>query len=107
MKFTFNTDRSVFTLERENGTIDLTPNEVSFIVNQSNKLGLRDSIEYMLRDMDGDSIDLGKAPDGFESLVDEIFVDLEDEVDYGNMPDDDDIREKITDVCDYYDMCID
>jgi len=97
-----------FIFERDNGTtLALTPNEVSFIVNQSNKIGLRDSIEYWLREMDEDSIDLNKCPYGFNSLVDEIFTDLEDEVDFGNMPDDDDIQDKIIDVCSYYDMCID
>lgn len=107
MTFTFSTERKVYTLKRDDGTtIDLTPNEVSFIENQSMKFGLRDSIEYWLRDADGDTIDLSKAPDGFESLVDEIFTDLEDEVDYGNLPDDDDIQEKIVDVCGYYDMYI-
>lgn len=107
MTFEFNIDRSVFMLTRDDGTaVCLTGNEVSFIVNQSAKHGLRDTIEYFLRDMDGDSIDLDKYPDGFDSLVDEVFIDLEDEVDYGNMPDDDDVQEKILDVASYYDMLI-
>ena len=106
MKLTRN-ENGTYTLERDTGSVDLTANEVSFIVNQSNKIGLRDSIEYLCREMDGDTIDLSKAPYGFGDFVEEIFTDLEDEVDYGNMPDDDDIRDKIQDTADYYDMTCD
>ena len=55
-------ENGTYTLELENGTIDLTANEVSFIVNQSNKLGLRDSIEYLVKEMDGDTIDMTRYP---------------------------------------------
>lgn len=106
MKLTRN-ENGTYTLERDNGTIDLTANEVSFIVNQSNKIGLRDSIEYLCKEMDGDTIDLTKAPYGVEDFMEEIYVDLEDEIDYGNYQDDDDIREKIQDTADYYEMTID
>lgn len=106
MKLTRN-ENGTYTFERENGTIDLTANEVSFLVNRSNLLGLRDSIEYWCREMDGDEIDLSKAPNGFDDFVEEIYVDLEDEVEYGNYQDDNDIQEKIRDTADYYDMTID
>ena len=100
-------DGRTYTFDGENRTITLTANEMSLLFNQYAKLGLRDSIEYKLRELDGDTIDLAKAPNGFDDLVEEIYVDLEDEIDYGNMPSDDDIEDKVTDVCDYYDMCID
>ena len=100
-------ENGTYTLERENGTIDLTANEVSFIVNQSNKLGLRDSIEYLVKEMDGDTIDMTRYPYTYDEFIDEIFTDLEDEIDYGNMPDDDDIREKIHDTANYYEMELD
>ena len=107
MKLTRTEDMSVYTLERENGSIDLTANEMSFLMNQFMKITLRDNIEYMLREMDGDTICLEKYPYSFEELIDEVFVELEDEVDYGNMPDDDDIRDKIADTASFYEMEVD
>ena len=103
MKLTRN-ENGTYTLERENGTIDLTMNEVSFIVNQSNKIGLRDTIEDLCREMDKDTIDLDRYPYTFEEFIDEIFVDLEDEVDYGNMPSEEDIKDKIQDTANFYEM---
>ena len=99
-------NNGTYTLVRDVGSVDLTANEVSFLVNQFMRQGLRDSIESLLHEADGDTIDLSRAPYGFDDLVEEIFTDLADEVDYGNPPDDDDIRDKIQDVCDYYDMGI-
>jgi len=106
MKLTRN-ENNTYTLERENGTLDLTANEMSFLFNQFAKYSLRDNIEYELREADGDTIDLGRYPYSFEELVDEIFTDLEDEVDYGNLPSDSDIQDKIADVASYYDMELD
>lgn len=103
MEFTRNND-GTFTLDTSTRSVTLTANEVSFIVNQFNKIGLRDSIESLLLEMDGDEIELSMYPYSFYELVDEIFVDLEDEVDYGNLPDDDDIKEKILDTASFYDM---
>ena len=100
-------DNGTFTFERENGTIDLTATELSLIVNQFNKYGLRDSIEYLVKEMDGDTIDMARYPYTYDEFIDEIFTDLEDEIDYGNMPDDDDIREKIHDTANFYEMELD
>ena len=106
MKLTRN-ENNTYTLERENGTIDLTMNEVSFIVNQSNKIGLRDTIEDLCREMDGDTIDLERYPYTFEEFIDEIFVDLEDEIDFGNFPSEEDIKDKIQDTANFYEMELD
>ena len=103
MKITRN-DNGIWTLERENGTVDLTANEVSLLVNQFMKHGLRESIIDRLHEADGDTIDLEKYPYTFDELVDEVFVELEDEVDYGNYPDEDDIDEKIADTASFYEM---
>ena len=106
MKLTKSEDGRVFTLERENGTVDLTANEMSFLFNQFAKFSVRDAIEYRLREADGDTINLAKYPHSFVELIDEIFVDLEDEIDYGNMPNDDDIDDKISDLASFYEMTI-
>lgn len=107
MNITFNKDAGIYTLDRGTGTVDLTVNEVSLLVNQFMKNGLRESIEYRLHEADGDTIDLEKYPYSFEELIDEIYVDLEDEVDYGNYPDDDDIDNKIEEVASFYEMELD
>lgn len=102
MKITEN--NGIWTIESATRIVDLTANEVSLLVNQFMKHGLRESIEYRLREADGDTIDLEKYPYSFEELVDEIYVDLEDEVDYGNFPNDDDIDDKIEEVASFYEM---
>ena len=82
-------------------------NDMSLLVNTYMKDKLRESIIYELHEADGDTIDLEKYPDSFDELVDEVFVDLSDKIDNeGSFPNDDDIRNKIADVADYYEMDI-
>ena len=96
-----------YTLSREDGTsFTLTANEVSLLSNQMQKHGLRERIEDQLREADGDTISLEKYPYSFEELVDEIYLDLEDEIDYGNSVSEEDIDDKIIDTADFYEMCI-
>lgn len=104
MKLTKDENGMTFTFEREQGWISLTANELSFIVNQFNKIGLRDTIEDLCREMDGDTIDLERYPYTFEEFIDEIFVDLEDEIDFGNIPSEEDIKDKIQDTANFYEM---
>lgn len=106
MKITFNKEAGIYTIDRGTGTVDLTANEVSLLVNRFMKDGLRESIEHIAEKLNGDSIDLDRYPYTREEFIDEIFTDLEDEVDYGNYPDDD-IEEKIIDTADFYEMNID
>lgn len=87
--------------------ITIPHNDMSLLVNIYMKDQLRDSIEYELHEADGDTIDLERYPYSFDELVDEIFTDLEDEVDYGNPPTDDDIKEKIADTASFYEMELD
>lgn len=102
------TDNGIYQISRDNGdSFELTANEVSLLCNQMNKHDLRFRIEDSLREMDGDTISLEKYPYTFEELIDEIYVDLEDEVDYGNSVSDDDIEEKILDTADFYEMLTD
>lgn len=96
-----------FTLDDTGNVILLTANQMSFLFNQYAKISLHDSIEYECKVLDQDIIDLGKCPDGFDSFVDEIMASLEDEVDYGNLPDDDDIQERIIDFAKDYNMWTD
>lgn len=81
--------------------------DMSLLVNIYMKDSLRDSIIYELHEADGDTIDLERYPYTFDELVDEVFVDLEDEIDYGNFPDDEDIKAKIEEVSSFYEMELD
>lgn len=85
-------------------TMTIEHNVMSILMNRYMKDSLRDSIEYELREADGDTIDLERYPYSFEELVDEVFVDLEDEIDFGNPPTDDDIKNKIAEVASFYEM---
>jgi len=97
-----------FVLNDSGSTIVLSANQMSFLFNQFAKINLRDSIGYKVDELNGDQIDLTMYPDGDrEAFIDEIFTDLEDKIDYGEMIDDDTIEEKILDTADYYEMCID
>lgn len=82
-------------------------NDMSLLMNRFMKDSLRDSIEYELLEAHEDTIDLSKYPYSHEELVDEIFTDLEDEIDYGNPPTDDDIKDKIAEVASFYGMGLD
>lgn len=104
MELTYNDEARTFTLHRENGTVDLTMNEVGFIVNQFGKMNLRSNIIDRINSANDDWLDVSKYPYSFEELVDEIFVDLEDEIDYGNSVSDEDIDDKISDLCSYYEL---
>ena len=93
-----------YEIKADTYTMTIPHHDMSLLVNIYMKNSLRDSIIYELHEADGDTIDLERYPHGFDELVDEIFMDLEDEVDYGNLPTDDDIKDKIADVANYYEM---
>lgn len=85
-------------------TINIPLNDMSLLMNRYMKDSLRSSIEYELKQADGDTIDISKYPYSYEELIDEVFVDLEDEIDYGNPPTDEDIKNKIEEVASFYEM---
>ena len=99
-------DNGTYTISNASGTIQLSMNDASLFLNQFMKNGLRESIEYETRKADGDTIDMTKYPYTFEEFIDEIFTDMEDEIDYGNYPSDKNIQDKITDTADFYEMLI-
>ena len=86
----------------------LTANQMSFLYDQYTKITLRDSIEYAVDELvrDGE-LDLDKYPDGGrEDFIDEVYAELENDIDCGEMPDDEDIECKIRDEATFYDMLI-
>ena len=95
-----------WTIDSETRTVDLTTNEVCLLTNQFLKYSLRQSIECLCHELDGDYIDLRKLPDGldFDDFVTEVYLCLEDDVDYGDYPSEEYIKEKIQDTANDYDM---
>lgn len=68
---------------------------------------LREGIRNTMQDeIDGGYIDIDRHEYSREDFEEEVFVDLEDEIEYGNYTalsdDGKTIREKITDLADYY-----
>ena len=96
-----------YEIKTDTYTMTIEHNVMSLLMNRYMKDSLRDSIEYELHEADGDTINLERYPYSFEELVDEVFVDLEDEIDYGNPPTDDDIKDKIQEVASFYEMELD
>ena len=103
---TISKEGNYYTIDRGTGTVTLTINEVSLLVNQFMKNGLRESIESLAHEMDGDTINLAMYPYTLEEFFDEIYVDMENKIDSGNYPDDEAIKDKIQYTADYYDMTI-
>ena len=107
MATTINRNEYGYEIKAETYSMIIPHNAMSLLMNRYMKDSLRDSVEYELREADGDTIDLEKYPYTFDELVDEVFVDLEDEIDYGNFPDDEDIKAKIEEVASFYEMELD
>ena len=96
---------TTYSITRKDGTvITLTANEVSLLANQMNKDDLRTRIEDSVKDASEDWMNMEAYPYSYEEFIDEIYVDLEEEIDYGNPVSDDDINEKIESVADFYEM---
>ena len=95
-----------YIIERNDGTsVELTCNEVSLLVNFFGKEGLRAQISDRVDNAIADEgLNLDKYEGTREEFEDEIFVDLEDEIDYGNSVSEEYIDERIRDTADYYEL---
>ena len=95
-----------YVINRDDGTeVSLTCNEVSLLVNYVGKEGLRSQIEDRVAfAIENYGLIMEKYEWSYEEFIDEIYTDLEDEIDCGNSVDDDTIDDKIADLGDYYDM---
>jgi len=95
-----------YIVERDDGTsVELQCNEVSLLVNYVGKEGLRSQIGERLDVLaEDDGFDIDKYEGTREEFIEEIFVDFEDEIDYGNSVDDSDIDDKIRDLASCYDL---
>lgn len=95
-----------YTIKRDDGsTVELTMLEVSLLVNQVGRDGLRAQISDRVDNaIEDNGLNLEKYNGTREEFEDEIFEEFEDEIDYGNSVSDDDIDEAICDLGSSYDM---
>ena len=90
---------------KDDGTpVVLSCNEVSLLVNFVGKEGLRSQIEDRVAEAESDWLDLSKYEGTREEFMQEIFDDLEDEIDYGNSVSDELIDERINDLGTFYNL---
>ena len=92
--------------KRDGTTVTLSAYEAGLIVLFIRKENLRDLIIDVAESNSGDAWDMEKAPNGFDSFIDEIFEELEDEIDYGNSVSEDEVYDKIVDLATIYDMML-
>jgi len=104
---TVNTDRSV-TLTTDTGDILTMSSALAGVFREQYvKRDVRDAIRYACADMDGDDISLGSFDGSEDDFVEEVFSSFEEEIEYGNYPNEDDIKNAIIDTADAYGICID
>lgn len=90
---------------KDDGTpVILTCAEAGLLVNFIGKEGLRCQIDDRLQTAEWDWLDISKYPGTRKMFIQEIFDELEDEIDYGNSVSDDYIDERIEDLGTFYNL---
>lgn len=89
-------------LKDDGTTAILSGVEAGLLVNFIGKEGLRCQIDDRLQTAEWDWLDISKYPGTREEFIQEIFDELEDEIDYGNSVSDDYIDERIEDTAAFY-----
>lgn len=88
---------------KDDGTpVILTCTEAGLLVNFIGKEGLRSQIDDRIAEAESDWLDLSRYEGTREEFAQEIFDDLEDEIDYGNSVSDEYIDERISDLGTFY-----
>lgn len=88
---------------KDDGTpVVLSCFEAGLLVNFIGKENLRSQIEDRVSEAEADWLDLSNYEGTREDFMQEIFDELEDEIDYGNSVSDDFIDERINDLASFY-----
>lgn len=95
-------NRNYLILKDDGTPVVLTCDEVQLLVNFVGKENLRTQIGYRLEEAEGDWLDLAKYDGTRNEFVQEIFDDLEEEIDCGNSVSDDEIDDRISDLATFY-----
>lgn len=100
-------DRSVALID-DSGNIIAMPSALAGVLKeQLMKMDVRDSIRYTIEDYDGDAISLGSFDGTTEEFIDEVFSLFDNEIEFGNYPNEDSIQEAVLDTAKSYGICID
>lgn len=90
---------------KDDGTpVVLSCNEAGLLVNFIGKENLRINIDARLEEAECDWLDLSDYDGTRDDFIQEIFDDLEDEIDYGNSVSDELIDERINDLGTFYNL---
>lgn len=90
---------------KDDGTpVILSAAEAGLLVNFIGKENLRTQIDERTDDAESDWLDLTKYNGTRAEFIQEIFEELEDEIDYGNSVSDDYIDERIADLATFYNL---
>lgn len=90
---------------KDDGTpVILTCVEAGLLINFIGKENLRVQIDERLEDAECDWLDIAKYNGTRDEFIQEIFEELEDEIDYGNSVSDDFIDERISDLARFYNL---
>ena len=104
---TVNTDRSVTLIDDLGNIISMSSALAGVLREQLAKHDVRDAIRYTVEDLDGDWISMGSFDGTEEEFIDEIFSCFEEEIEVGNYPSEEYIKEIILDTADSYGIRID
>ena len=92
-----------YLIAKDDGTnVVLTCMEAGLLVNFIGKENLRAQIEDRVEEAESDWLDLTNYEGTRDEFIQEIFAELEDEIDYGNSVSDDWIDERIGDLANFY-----
>lgn len=104
---TVNADRSV-TLTTDTGDVLSMSSALAGIFREQYvKRDVRDCIRYTCEDMDGDIISLGSLDMTEEEFYNEVFSTFEEEIECGNYPSEDAIKDAIIDIAQSYGIVCD
>ena len=94
-----------YLIVKNDGTnVILTCAEAGLLINFIGKENLRYQIDDRLQTAEWDWLDISKYHGTRDEFIQEIFEELEDEIDYGNSVSDDYIDERISDLAMFYDL---
>lgn len=94
-----------YIIQKNDGTpVILSAAEAGLLVNFIGKENLRTQIDERTDDAESDWLDLTKYNGTRAEFIQEIFEELEDEIDYGNSVSDDYIDERIADLATFYNL---
>lgn len=104
---TVNSDRSVTLIDDLGNVVSMSSALAGILREQLAKMDVRDAIRYAVEDLDGDTISLGSFDGTTEEFIDEVFSLFDNDIEFGNYPNEDSIQEAVLDTAESYGIRID